>query len=356
MKRPDLKTARRAGAACLACAAFCLWPPWAAAEDFPDARKVLLLMSVNARRTPYEGRKIIIDLSKQVPEITQYHIFHHQPDLERKEYPGLGRVTVRRGGWLWQYYSKEDVIVKRKVPMPEEWDVLQKENLELAMRNYHVRLERGAPMLGRQSLLVRFEPLQSGSRPTRKIWVDMEKGVPLRGEVYGVDGNLYLVSHFEVINYEPSSDGELFEIKAPRARIVEAAAGEDAAAGAGRPQAERDEGLWRPAVLPLGFVAKGCKTAGHRRAREVQEFFTDGLSNLSFFQGPGEHPADTDARYHQVSIDGQPARFYDFGLLRLLKWNRDSRHFVLVGELATDELLRMAQSVSKPPAKETERK
>ncbi len=253
MKRPDLKTARRAGAACLACAAFCLWPPWAAAEDFPDARKVLLLMSVNARRTPYEGRKIIIDLSKQVPEITQYHIFHHQPDLERKEYPGLGRVTVRRGGWLWQYYSKEDVIVKRKVPMPEEWDLLQKDNLELAMRNYNVRLERGAPMLGRQSLLVRFEPLQSGSRPTRKIWVDMEKGVPLRGEVYGVDGNLYLVSHFEVINYEPSSDGEL-GVRKPSGMK----------ASGGRPSFPWDsspKGARRPATVGLAKFKSSSPTA-----------------------------------------------------------------------------------------------
>jgi negative regulator of sigma E activity len=326
--------------------------PQAAAEEVQDAKAILTKMALGIKKTRYEGRKVVIDFSKQVPDITHYQVIHALPDEERRDYPDLGRVLITKDGWLWQYFPREGVVIKRKAPVPEEWDMLQQENLDLVMKSYLVRLSHGMPLLGRQSLLVQMDPLDQGSRPMRKIWIDGEKGLPLRGEVYGVDGNLYILSHFELINYQAPANAEAFRIKVPPGRVIEHGAGTEECSYSGKGVTPAIAALWRPAVLPPGFILKGMRRTATGGGPRFQQLYTDGLSALSLFQEHGERsPHESAGKVSAVMVGPSSGLVYDLGLMRLVKWNREGQHFVLVGELSTDSMIKVATSVAFTPDK-----
>lgn len=320
----------------------------AAAENSDKTREVLIKMSINARQTGYVGRKVIIDFSRQAPNITHYRVFRTRPELERKDYPELGRTIIRKKGWVWQYYPEKALIIKKKAPLPDDWDILQQKNLELVMKNYYVQLDEGMTILGRRSTLVKFSPLKPGSRPTRKVWIDKEKGLPLRREVYGVDGNLYLISHFELLDYNAPVGKETFDIKAPKARLVET----DAEITEGDPHHLNSYfhkiGLYQPESLPPGFILKHLRKSKDRHEVKYQLFYSDGLSALSFFQSRQKHHLSTrGSKVSDVMVGNVPARFYDFGLIRILAWEKGGQYFALVCELTKEEIINIAGSTSQ---------
>jgi negative regulator of sigma E activity len=339
-----MKNRSRFGVLLAACLAAAVPAVTAWAEEPQDPRIVLRNMFINARKTGYEGKKVVIDFSKSVPDITRYHIVHVLPDRERRDYTDLGRVVIMKDGWLEQYYPKEGLVIRRKEPASNEWDVLQQENLDLVMKSYDVKLEPGAPMVGRRSLLVQLSPLDRASRPLRKIWIDQEKGLPLRGEVYGVDGNLYLLSHFELLRYNNPPGPGSFTIDNPR-KIIEAGGDADEWRTTGSCPTSVASALWKPGMLPGGFMLKSLRR--NTGTQRYQQLYTDGLSALSLFQEQGEQNlAERAGRVSKVAVGPASGLMYDLGLMRLVKWNRGGQHFVLVGELSSDNMLRVADSVA----------
>jgi negative regulator of sigma E activity len=314
-----------------------------------NPRTILLKMSVKARRTGYQGRKVIVDFSMSAPKITNYQVQRVQPGLERKDYPDRGSVVIQKDGWLWRYYPEEALVVKKRTPPSAgAWDALQEENLDLVMQSYTVDMKEGDEILGRPSMLVEFEPIEHGTRPSRKVWIDTENGVPLRTEVYGVDDNLYMLSHFQLIKYNSSFDAETFEIKAPGARVVESRQ-EVVDCQEGGDRGDLPVGAsWRPNKLPSGFVLKCLRKLKFGEIEEYQHLYTDGLSSLSFFEGEKERKLSRKGgRRGHVLIGSSHGLIYDFGLLKLLKWEVDGKHLILIGELSPEGIVQVALSVDR---------
>jgi negative regulator of sigma E activity len=318
----------------------------ALAGEMEDPLAVLHRLAQSAGRTGYRGDKVLIDFSQGVPRITRYQVTHAMPGMERRDYREDGRTVISRDGWLWQYHPDRQSVVRTRGTPPEEWDVLQRENLKLVLQNYQVNLQEGKPILGRRNLQVSFSPHQPGSRPSRKVWIDVEKGVPLRGEVYGVDGTLYHETHFEDLRYENPRGKEIFDIHAVGRPVVheEVDQGECIPIGQGQNTRWRDV-AW-PAAPPSGFAGKCLRLKESPAGREAQVLYSDGLSALSFFQEQGEKNLPREQRRaREVKIGARPALLYDLGLMRLLKWNSRGRHFVMVGEVSGEELTRAAGSI-----------
>jgi negative regulator of sigma E activity len=331
----------------MACLGLVAAPARVGAQDPHDPRTILRMISDNARKTGYAGRKVIIDFSRRIPEITRYDVFHQGADVERKEYPQAGKTVVKKGGWVWSYYRKEGIVVKKRFSSTgDEQDVLRKENLDLVRNSYHILLGEGMPILGRPCLMVRFEPLKDGSRPVRKVWVDTEKGLPLRGETYGIDGNLYLLSHYEGISFDPVFGPGTFEVDFPsRAKVVESETELTECGASGASPSPARLGPWRPENLPPGFVLKCWRKTGTAKEPQYQQFYSDGLSALSF-QGGGERSLGLHGGMtSDVPIGERTGKLYDFGLLRLLTWKAGREHFALVGELPLEDMTAVARSV-----------
>jgi negative regulator of sigma E activity len=304
-------------------------------------------MSIQARETGYRGKKVIIDFSMRVPKITNYDVIHMNQDLEKKEYPEQGRVVIKKDGYLWRYYPGKGLAVKKKAPTSGGWDTLQKENLDLVMKNYYVETSGAGKILGRPAILVHFTPLRKGTRPSRKVWIDKDKGLPLRTEIYGVDGQLYMISHFEKINYDSAVEEGTFDIKEPKTRIIQAEEEVEIC------QVETGElagkgGSWGPTHLPQGFVVKCLRKMRSRDNEEYQHMYTDGLSALSFFESSNERKlASQESEMTPVDVGSVPGEIHDFGLLKIVKWRSNGSHFILIGELDPEGLLEVADSVEK---------
>ncbi len=314
-----------------------------------ETRHILHQMAVTARHTGFSGKKVVINFSRRAPEITSFLVVRLSHGLERREYPDLGKVVINREGWQWEYYPAKALIVKRRNPADDQWDLLAEENLDQIMSSYQVFLAEGKSILGRRSMAVRFEPIDRGSRPERRVWIDRENGLPLRSEIYGVDGTLYLVSHFEKIDFNPDRRRDVFHIRDRRAKVQETDAdvtmlGRRHLPGVPQPV------LTRPAELPGGFALQRVRQSGRRPRAEFQQLYSDGLSSLSLFERAAGAPADPhDALGRPVSIGTIPGMLHDYGLLRAVTWHDGGRSFVLVGDLSAEAMLRVAASVGRPP-------
>jgi negative regulator of sigma E activity len=312
-----------------------------------EARHILRQLAVSARQTGFSGKKVIINLSRRSPEITSYSVIHLNHGLERREYPDLGKVVINREGWQWEYYPAKSLVIKRRNPADDQWDLLQEDNLDQIMESYQVDLAEGMPILGRESLAVRFEPIDRGSRPARKVWLDRTSGLPLRGEIYGVDGTLYLVSHFELLDFDPKPRRDAFQIRDRRAKVMEADA-DVTMLGRRRLPGVPQPSIWKPAELPQGFTLQRVRQSGRRPRAEFQQLYSDGLSSLSLFERAGGTSTDAhDSLGRPVTIGSSPGTLHDYGLLRAVTWHVGGRSFVLVGDVSADLLLRVAASVGR---------
>jgi len=296
---------------------------------------------------PYRGRKVVIDFVPGGPRVTSLSVLCQPDGRERRESRATHDILIFDGTSSWQYLPEKGIVLKRP-SRGEGGEVLRPEQVRRALASYEVRREPGATIAGRRSRALEFTPRQGGSRPRRRVWVDVETGLILRTEVYGTDSRLARLSVFEDLEYRPAVDRGAFLMRVPRGvRVVEAGA-EPCLEPA---EAERVSGIpvALPAYLPAGFERQCIKARRARDYGEIQVVFGDGLSLLSLFSSTKFHNLDGGgAGVALADIGHGTGQWHDLGLVSGISWRAPWAHMALLGELSRGELHKVVGSVRPP--------
>lgn len=319
-----------------------------------EEKKLLEKIGVESVEKTYQGQKVVVDFSRVTPRASKLTIIHQLGGLERREYHSSRSVVVIDGNYFYQYHPARNLIVKRKLPGDGGYEALRRENLELTLKSYSFHTEPAEQIAGRETRLFEFSPLQEGSRPRRKVWVDTETGLVLKMEIFSAENKLFLMSFFEDIDYRPEVSPASFSVPNPTGvRVVESTEGRCLEAENARAVADLPVEL--PAYVPQGFVRKCIRAKKSRDYGEVQILYTDGLSLLSVFGSSrfrGAGTKDSEAA-EEVAVGDAEAKLNRHGLLRALSWQSPWAHMTILGEISKEELIKVAESIT--PARELSR-
>jgi outer membrane lipoprotein-sorting protein len=309
-----------------------------------DGRHLLAHNGLTAVEKDYRGNQTIIDFSNVAPQVTKLTVMSRPGGKERREYHASRSIAVIDGDYFYQYYPERKLVVKRK--LPGGYDTLRKENLRQTLVSYELKNAPSEPIAGRRAQLYEFHPRQAGSRPVRKVWVDVETGLVLRMEIYSPDNRLFWLSVFEDIDYKSHVSPASFSLKIPAGvKVVESKEGRCLS----REEAEETAGLplGLPRYLPGGFVEKCVRVRRAEGHGEIQVLYSDGLSLLSLFESSRYRPLKSagPGRSVEIEVGGAPGVWRQLGLVSALHWQSPQAYLTLLGEISRDELLKVAESI-----------
>ena len=321
-------------------------PLFPASSPAADGRELLAHVGVSAVERNFRGEKMIIDFSRMTPQVRKLTVLHQLGGRERREFESPRSVVIVDGDYFYQYYPDRKLAVRRKLPGDGGFKALRRESLKQTLESYELKNSESEPVAGRRVRLYEFHPRQVGSRPLRKVWVDVETGLVLRMEVYSPDSRLFLLSVYESVDYQLQPDTSITDLKVPDGvKIIEVEE-----RGCLSPQeAERvaNLSLGLPRYLPPGFVRK-CVRARHTGSYgEIQVLYSDGLSLLSLFTSSAFKASKSPTgRSSAVQVAGVPGVMYRLGLVSAIYWRSPSSHLAILGELSREELFKVAESIS----------
>jgi outer membrane lipoprotein-sorting protein len=348
--RASLRRFLPPAAAVLVCCTLVAPPAHAGSEE----KALLEKIGVESVERTYRGQKIVIDFSRITPQVSKLTILHQLDGKERREYHSSRSVAVVDGDFFYQYHPSRNLIVKRKLPGEGGYAALRKKNLDLTLQSYSFRTEPGEEIAGRETRMFEFSPLQEGSRPRRRAWVDTETGLVLRMEIFSPENKLYMMSVFENIDYMPKVSPASFTMPAPKGvRVVESTEGQCLGITEAAETAQFPVGL--PEYVPRGFVRKCVRAKKSRDYGEVQVLYSDGLSLLSLFQSSRfrDPAAKMNKGSRTLAVGDRDGELRQHGLLAALSWPSPWAQLTLIGEISSVEMVKVAESIT--PVREPSR-
>lgn len=272
-------------------------------------------------------------------------VYRQAPDRERMEYqsePLTGLVTGGDGGHRWYYDPAVGLTLEPARPLGAngaQWARLRR-------RNYRAEVTGTDRVAGRDTYLLSLTPRHPGN-PSRRLWVDRQTGLILKQERYDAEGLLTTQTAFQAIDFRARLDPDLFA--PPPSPEVHRASGEPPTWT--RAQVEREVGF--PVRLPQ-YVPPGYEVAGYDVHRcgcgcgmiSAQVQYVDGLNMFSLFETDAAHASclsPTGCPAHETGET--PCFLADYGLAKSVSVLTTDPLFVVVGDLAEEELARIAGSL-----------
>jgi outer membrane lipoprotein-sorting protein len=294
----------------------------------------------------YHGERHVYNFHPSTPKVTTFRIVH-TPKGERREYrTGRFSITVIDDGHhQWMYRPHQNLIVRRPSLSMEQRRSLAQRNAALLIKNYRIEvIQPEETMGGRTCMVAKFAPRFGVGRPVRTLWIDREKGLPLRTEVYDRRG-LRVMTFFSSITYSPPSSPEALALRVPPSTRLEAESEEYILSPASLAQAV-DFPVLQPKKLPPGFALVNARLKGRGPTAELRLLYSDGLSALTLFERRQSFSHRTGGpKATPVALGDAEGLLYRRGLLRMVEWQRPPVALTLVGEVSEEELLETARSI-----------
>lgn len=307
-----------------------------------EITSILRQMNIDGVKAKYSGTKVTFDLSSAVPKVNSFRIIYQSPLRQRKEYITQDRIVVNDGKYLWEYIPSQQSVLRRV--LSETHHQLAERNMVLIRDNYVTELEGEYLIAGRKSYVIKLCPRESGSRPSRRIWVDSEKGVPLRTEIYGINNKLALLSSFVNIEFDTKFKKNDFILKVPSKTSVRILK-DYKCPNIVRAQKVVDFKVNSPKYLPSGFVLTSINAKSKSHYNEVQLQFFDGLCSLSIFESTHINFDYGSPNAVKIALNDKEGVFQDLGLLKIVNWKAGGLYFTLIGELSKEEMIKIAKSI-----------
>ena len=311
-----------------------------------DGKELLAHVGLSAVERNYLGNKVVVDFSRLTPQVTRLSVLYQTGGKERRVYQATDSVVVIDGDFFYQYHPKKNLLVKKKLPGEGGYSTLQRENLKQTLVSYELRTSPSEAVAGRATRLYEFIPRRAGTRPLRKVWVDVETGLFLRTEIYSPDDKLILFSAFEKVDFQPKVTPASFSMEVPsNVRVVEAEEGDCLEPDEAMRIAGFPVGL--PDYLPWGFVRKCIRARRVNTFSEIQVLYSDGLSLLSIFESSKGRPYGKEGPKGStgVRVGEYSGNLYHLGLMSALSWKASWAHLTILGEMSREEMLKVAESV-----------
>ncbi len=304
-------------------------------------------------RHSFVGTMLNITWSDGSPESRVIKTFHGWPDRNRWEYldsegnPAF--IIINNGGKQWEisladrtvYVNDDGVGCCQLEEVPAE--------LTRLFHNYRAICNGSAVIAGRETSIFALHPLHAGN-PITMLWIDVDTGIVLRLERYSPDGDLLELrsyTSFELVEeldpslfiYSPSIRDKVVHIEHPQLpeQVISL-------------QKQLGERIRYPTSLPPGYqFSKGRVLSRFRPADTVQLQFADGLNSISVFQT--FYPDTRSLRQGspameatKLLMDETEAFLVQAGEGYVLTWHKGNVTYSIVGNLAVQELKRLAHS------------
>lgn len=263
-------------------------------------------------------------------------------------------------------------------PTPRKLQDIWETDNQLLLRNYTVDVALDEPIAGKSTYLLSINP-KVVSRPKKKVWLDAQYYIILRMENYDIKGKLSSLIVYTTIDYDRTSVAQ----KLKRYQEEQSEREQERESNRARPyrseetsfaEAEKQFGgkLPQPSYLPAGFQLQSISVMTFRGKR-IHFQYTDGLTALSLFVSKANaerqdrqnrRPPDDSFRDRRgrgnrfrggkpttITVKNIPIFVINQGQFRILRWelNKQSEqeklHFVLIGELSQEEMLKMAETL-----------
>jgi len=328
-------------------------------RDLPDPQDILRQMVGAERRVDFVGRRLVIGFGGRYNMVREEKVINKSPDKQRievlapPEIAGSGLIRLGRREWHIPPKAKGKPFGPppyRPGPPPPKFGRSQRE-LELMLHNYSVGISPGGRIAGRKTYLLEIKPKHKG-RPSRRIWVDAEKGLPLRVENYNSEGELRFLVVYTEISFPSKMEDKLF---VPPKEGVEGERKFRGPYGGGELNLEelRRKISFRiliPKFLPDGFEFQSAGLIRYQRREIAHLRYTDGLVLLSLFETSGGRPEGRHgAREREmekpIQILGLRCELFYDGQLRILRWEKGGINFTLIGDLGEGDMTKVAESL-----------
>lgn len=337
--------------------------PSAFAEDTLQFDDIIDMLDHSGENFNYLGTKFVIDYTRPRQSTTLVKVTYGSPGWQKKEVSsqqsGESQIILDDGKFLWHYIPSQASVVKKKrrLSLGGISKRIRRQN-ELIQQNYHISIdtqEKESPSARTHQIpsvmgdvVVSFKP-KAKDRPSWKIWLDSEHGLVVRTEVYGINGNLALLSAFSELTFQPKITKNTFVMTVPKGTRMWTAVEkrfqtiEEARQEASFPISE-------PGYLAPGFTLVSVILSKTKQAERAQLTYIDGMSSLSIFEEKRTVPTESSVTTSEkVQITNSiKGTFHDQGLLKILRWRlTQALQVTLVGEVADSELLKIASSIIK---------
>lgn len=301
-------------------------------------------------RSSYQGERFIFNFYTPKPNVIRYQIIRIRPGLEKKVLKTLDnkdeRIILKDGKNLWEYIPSEKRVIKRSVdPLADRAHTLFK-NIDLLKKNYSIKIiDDDIKIADRKSTLVELAPKNNEKRVRYKIWIDKERGIGLKTEIYSPENRLITLSFYSKIDFTPLHDMNKFVLRVPKNTSLHAIK-EKRNLAMVSVESLVDFRVQLPKILPGGFVLAGGRVKTLKTTKELHVHYSDGLSGISLFENSsGKMYTRNNTPLRSVDINGNMGNFYKVGLVRLLEWQSKGITIALVGELEEEEFLKIARSI-----------
>jgi negative regulator of sigma E activity len=336
----------------------------------------------------YQAEQTVYEYLGDKIQATRYRIQVAFPFRKKESLggPEVTRVvTLEDGTSLWSYFPDRKIVIKEAVQHNEQsLPVDLPENLDRLLQNYRMYL-RGPVAVddGLKCQVLEFSP-RKGDRPSREIWLEENRKLPIRVFMNAPDGRPAYRTELKRILWNPDFEPDTFQIKVPKdTKVFEIQKQGNLSVQEAEHLLNRRVAL--PLFVPEGYTPYNIVLRIEERKKRLQMIYSDGLSSYSVFQEwtePGSEAAAgsavdvaegprpetvTEAAHHEARPEAEPGvaaggsadsavppslddtvpRSYHYGLITVVTCDRRGKRTVAVGDLNGDRLLDVVRSVQE---------
>ncbi len=301
----------------------------------------LIARSLKGSPVPYQGKMELTTLSHLSSASFVTSIRFAPPHFYRREVFGpdgkVKEIAVLNDKEEWIY--RRDTKKYWKMPPPDSLD--DQKELETLKANYEVSSPKASHAAGRRAFSVKLFSKEKHSL-SRIFWLDPKYGVILKTEIYDDSGRLKSKSSFERIRFfvKKPVPKKWFAFKPPK-KSHPAQESLDISLQS----AKKKFGIapLTPSWLPFGYALDHIRTLNHQGRPVIQEEFSDGINAVSLFE---YKDIGSKISGEKISLkNGATAYFTPTSEGKTLTWEKKPLRLVLVSSLATEKLIRIANSM-----------
>ena len=237
--------------------------------------------------TDYTGTFVVnFEGTKEAIHLTN-HVMHRHPDFTQlvclSPPQWAGRVHYMQGADVYHKRGTSDTLSHRWGGFYPEGFSIEKENINLILKNYDVKIERDSLYLGFPSSIMTIKA-RTPDRPNIVLVVEKKHGLVLSFEKYHEAGNRLFSFYYTTIDFSTPQPADSvhfslngFIIKEEKHEVFSSIM-----------DLERSFGhrIMNAEYLPSGFQLQRLRLKERKGQKVAHLVYTDGLSSMSLFIRP----------------------------------------------------------------------
>lgn len=297
----------------------------------------------------YETQEVAIFFSKGEPDVYRYKVGVLRPDKMRREkysiHGTVEEVMTHDGELQIIYNPSKRVVIRGPAVKEKRSDESIRELISLIKKNYNIKFLGNAVISGRNSLAFSIEPRRQGTRPGFRVWVDHETALPLKTEIYSVNGEMSYLSTLSHIVINPSFPQDYFVIMVPHGTMAY-----EVSVPSNSPSISKIARVKKgyPERIPGGYVLKEER---EDKKGQIQLIYHDGLNSISIFSyewdqkkmgNIGKIKEGKGNALEKIAFNGFEGYFCRRDNENLMSFISGRRRYTVVGKASKEGLIEIA--------------